>query len=146
MKKTPPLAFRPWDEALALPGAGRPDPPPELDQMEREEWKKAVDAMPPGWFGRASHAILAMYCAHVARTRWINQELRAQTSVTRLSTPEMIALAELARREADAAAKLAKALRMTTPQFPYKDRRVTRALERVAKGPRPWDDERDDVG
>src|SRR5262245_26279261 len=45
----------------------RPEPPSNLTAKEAAEWRAIVNRLPPDWFPRETHAILAQYCRMVGR-------------------------------------------------------------------------------
>ena len=55
----------------------RPPPPDELTAEQGEVWRASVAAMPADWFGRETYPLLAAYCRHVCRSRWLAQEIDA---------------------------------------------------------------------
>jgi hypothetical protein len=60
-------------EAVALQPAERPDAPYDLNDEQAEEWWAVVNRMPPNWFPRETHGMLAQYCRHVVRGRKVSQ-------------------------------------------------------------------------
>lgn len=55
----------------------RPDAPYDLTDEQSKEWWAVVNRMPPDWFPRETHGMLAQYCRHVVRARKIAQMLAA---------------------------------------------------------------------
>jgi hypothetical protein len=53
----------------------RPPPPDDLTAEQAEEWRATVSTMPVGWFGRETYPLLASYCRHVCRSRWLAKQL-----------------------------------------------------------------------
>jgi hypothetical protein len=51
----------------------RPDAPYDLNDEQAEEWWAVVNRMPPTWFPRETHGMLAQYCRHVVRGRKVSQ-------------------------------------------------------------------------
>ena len=50
----------------------RPEPPKNLDDDEAKVWREVVDRMPPNWFPRETHGLLAQYCKHEAAVVFID--------------------------------------------------------------------------
>ncbi len=48
-----------------------PAPPVELTGDQAEIWSSIVEAMPPTWFPRQTHPLLAAYCRHTVAARKI---------------------------------------------------------------------------
>jgi hypothetical protein len=96
--------------------ARRPPPPDELTEEQKGEWRSATGAMPPGWFTRESFPVLAAYCRHVCRSRWLATKidehaerfLKVDGGVQLLD--KMLAMAE---RESRAVLALARSMRLT---------------------------------
>src|SRR5215472_14912483 len=64
-----------------LPGRGRPEPPPDLDELEQRIWREVVDALPGHWLDRAGQVILRRLVAQAAvseRQESRLRQLRAQ--------------------------------------------------------------------
>ena len=57
-----------------LPGRGRPEPPADLDELERQIWREVVDALPGHWLDTAGQVILRRLVAQAAVSE--RQELR----------------------------------------------------------------------
>jgi hypothetical protein len=107
-----------------LPGKQRPEPPPELSKEAAVEWKAVVAALPPEWFTRPSHAVLAAYCEHVVAARRLHDMVASFETVWAADEEGLARLDHLLRlrdRETKALADKATKLRMTnqshyTPQ------------------------------
>ena len=53
----------------------RPPPPEDFTAEQAEIWRATVATMPVGWFGRETYQILASYCRHVCRGRWLADKI-----------------------------------------------------------------------
>ena len=65
----------------AIPGGGRPEPPKQLDAVERRIWRELVGALPPYWIDAAGEQILrrlVCQCAISERREARLRELRQQ--------------------------------------------------------------------
>ena len=94
----------------------RPPPPAELTPEQSEEWRAVASTMPSGWFGRESYPLLASYCWHVCRSRWLASKI--DTDADRLLKIEggvalLDKLFAMAEREGRAVLAHARSLRLT---------------------------------
>ena len=51
------------------PKTGRPGPPEDMRQLEREIWRSVVGSMPRAWFGAETHELLRGFCRHAFAAR-----------------------------------------------------------------------------
>jgi len=97
-----------WREPMSanplVPGQGRPLPPSELSDPEREIWIATVEARPLNFFDAATWPLLEAYCEHVVLMRQLAAELRVRSTPRRRSE---------FRKAAAAMASLATKLRLT---------------------------------
>ncbi len=111
----------------------RPPPPEELTEAQAAEWRATTGTMPAGWFGRETHPVLASYCRHVCRSRWLagqidthaDRLLKAEGGVQMLD--KMFGMAE---REGRAVLAHARSLRLN-----QQARYDARAAGRKGDGP-----------
>ena len=54
-----------------------PKPPPELSDGQAAIWRDVVGSLPGDWIARGGYPILIQYCRHVARSRLIEEQIRA---------------------------------------------------------------------
>ncbi len=54
-----------------------PKPPPELSNRQAAIWRDVVGSLPGDWIARGGYPILIQYCRHVARSRLIEEQIRA---------------------------------------------------------------------
>src|SRR5262245_42058893 len=47
----------------------RPEPPSELNEEQRTEWREIVNRMPADWFPKETHGLLVAYCRAISRSR-----------------------------------------------------------------------------
>jgi hypothetical protein len=130
-----------------VPGR-RPEPPPELVGEARAEWERVTAALPAGWFTTETHALLTLYCQHVAHAKWLAQAIsRVQEQIdaggdTEEQRRHLKQLLASHAQQTMTAASLATKLRLT------KKSRYMRRSERAAAavksspstGRRPWED------
>ena len=62
--------------APKLPGEGRPPPPSDLGQREREIWIGAVNARPAHYFDAPCLPLLSSYCTNVWLLEYLAEQLR----------------------------------------------------------------------
>src|SRR5262249_36132016 len=62
--------------APAIPGQGRPEPPPELSERERKIWVACVENRPLGYFDASTWPLLAAYCMHAVLAADLAAKLR----------------------------------------------------------------------
>ena len=60
----------------AIPGQGRPEPPPELSDRERQIWVACVKSRPLNYFDAATFPMLKAYCMHAVLAHDLAAELR----------------------------------------------------------------------
>lgn len=117
----------------------RPDPPSHLTPDQAREWREIVARMPPGWFPRETHELLADYCRHVVGARKIAVLINQAESRSKVNIEEYDRLRKMAERETRILASLATKMRISQQTTYDKTHK---------KGPastvRPWDDEDDD--
>src|SRR5262249_31004201 len=53
----------------------RPDPPPEMPELQAAIWRAAVSSMRPAWFSPETHAMLTRYCNGMAECARLEVEL-----------------------------------------------------------------------
>ena len=129
-----------------LPGAGRPDPPPDMPSDEAEVWRSVVDSMPSGFFGGQTHGVLSLYCFHMAGVLNLVNQIRVIRGKLSRKPGDLEALAamkhlsHLADRESNRVAALAQKLRITPMGDKVQRRHVQIPVEQAAGRSRPWED------
>ena len=118
------------------PGAGRPEPPTELDDDERAAWQEIVSALPANWFKTESLPLLRMLIAHIVMSSELQRRMRVDRKT--LSLDDLRLLTTLQSRESSAIAKLSAALRLT-PKSQYAPRAAASARGNEHKRVRPWE-------
>jgi hypothetical protein len=63
-----------------LPGRGRPPPPSDLSERERQIWNDVVESRPLNFFDAGTLALLAAYCMHAIQARDLAAELRLRAT------------------------------------------------------------------
>lgn len=114
------------------PRLGRPVPPADLTDDQTLTWRVVVDAMPADWFGRESLPVLAAYCRHAARARFLALRLDSMTLEDTEELEIWNKLAAAAERETRALLACARAMRLTN-QVRYDASKAGR----LTQGPRP---------
>jgi len=64
----------------AIPGQGRPPPPPELTEREAHIWVACVENRPLNYFDESSRPLLAAYCMHAVLAEDLAAELRLRAT------------------------------------------------------------------
>jgi hypothetical protein len=84
----------------AIPGQGRPEPPVELSDGERQIWVACVESRPLNYFDKATWPLLKAYCMHAVLARDLAAELRrhATDKLRREHRQQTAMLANLATR------------------------------------------------
>jgi hypothetical protein len=99
---------------IPLAGEQRPEPPAELTKEQAAEWRAVVGRLPPDWFPRETHALLAAYCRHIVRGRVIAKLIDAcRPAETSQELRRFDKLALMADREGRAISALATRMRLT---------------------------------
>src|SRR5215831_5082981 len=66
----------PMPAAPAIPGQGRPEPPVELSDAERQIWVACVESRPLNYFDKGTWPLLEAYCMHAVLARDLAADLR----------------------------------------------------------------------
>ena len=122
---------------VMVPGAGRPEPPPDLDLLEQKVWREVIAALPPHWVDPAGQLILRRLAAQAAIAERLELRLRQLRAEDHDSGEEAGALAVEHDLAAKAVANLLTQLRATP-----RSRTVPRAVgPRIEQTPqwRPWE-------
>lgn len=82
---------------VPLPGSQKPPKAPrELTADQAAIWDSVVGNLPPGWFGKETHALLVQYCRHASRA---DQIARVIERMEEAEVPDPRAYAQLLSRE-----------------------------------------------
>jgi hypothetical protein len=123
------------------PELRRPAPPADLTTAQAVVWRAVVDHMPADWFRPETLDLLAAYCRHICRERFLSAELD-RCPATALSTEDGLGhfgkLSAAAERESRAALALARSMRLTQ-QSRYDAAKAARAVGSQRIGPAPWE-------
>lgn len=120
-----------------LPGRGRPEPPADLDELERRIWREVVDALPGHWLDTAGQVVLRRLVAQAAVSERQEDRLRQLRAQQQDGGEEAGALAVQHGVMAKNVAYLLSQLRATP-----RSRMVSRAAgPQIEQAPdsRPWD-------
>jgi hypothetical protein len=112
-----------------VPGKGRPEPPKELDLVERRAWNDVVDSLPGYWLDPAGQILLEQTAAEIALGKRLALRLR-QMVEARLAQQHQAALRSIAFG--------LTALR-ATPRSRVAPRDAKPRFERNAGPLRPWE-------
>jgi hypothetical protein len=84
----------------AIPGQGRPEPPVELSDSERQIWVACVESRPLNYFDKSTWPLLKAYCMHAVQAANLAAELRrhATDKLRREHRQQTAMLANLATR------------------------------------------------
>jgi hypothetical protein len=122
---------------VLVPGAGRPEPPPDLDPLEQRVWREVIAALPPHWVDPAGQLILRRLAAQAAIAERLEVRLRQLRAADQDSGEEAGVLTAKHDLAAKAVANMLAQLRATP-----RSRSVPRAAgTRVLQAPewRPWE-------
>jgi len=124
--------------SVLVPGAGRPEPPPELDASEAKAWREVITALPAHWVDPAGQLILLRLAAQAAVAARLEEQMRQMRADGLDASKEAKVLATRHTLAAKSIADLLGQLRATP-----KSRTVPRAAgPRVLQGApelRPWE-------
>src|SRR6516164_5326647 len=124
--------------SVLVPGAGRPEPPPELDASEAKAWREVITALPAHWVDPAGQLILLRLAAQAAVAARLEEQMRQMRADGLDASKEAKVLAARHTLAAKSIADLLGQLRATP-----KSRTVPRAAgPRVLQGApelRPWE-------
>lgn len=124
------------------PRLRRPPPPDDLTKEQAAEWRAVVGRMPAGWFEREHFAILADYCRHVTRSRFLAAGLercKLDDLMDSDGLDHFNKMAAAAERETRAMLACARSLRITH-QAQIRPETAARRAQRARSGPAPWED------
>jgi hypothetical protein len=122
---------------VLAPGAGRPEPPPDLDPLEAKVWREVIAAVPAHWIDPAGQLILRRLAAQAAIAESLEVRIRDLRAQSQDDSKEAGALAARHGLASKSIADLLMQLRATP-----KSRTVPRAAgPRVLQAPewRPWE-------
>ena len=122
---------------VLVPGAGRPEPPPDLDPLEQKAWREVIAALPPHWVDPAGQLILKRLAAQVAIAERLEVRLRQLRAEDQDSGKEAGTLAVEHDLAAKAVANLLTQLR-ATPRSRTVPRAAGPRIEQTSQW-RPWE-------
>jgi hypothetical protein len=120
-----------------VPGQGRPEPPANLDSLEKQIWRDVVDALPSHWLDLAGQLVLRRLVAQAAIAERREARLRQLREQDRDAGEDADALAALHGVSAKTVAYLLGQLR-ATPRSRILSRAAGPQVEQAAKF-RPWE-------
>ena len=117
-----------------LSGRGRPEPPEDLDPLERNVWCQVVDALPGHWLDPAGQLILRRLAAQAAVAERQEAQLRAEgADGTEAAAELVVAHGAVAKIVAHLLGHL-----RATPRSRMVPRTAGSRLEQAPES-RPWD-------
>ena len=120
-----------------VPGQGRPEPPANLDALERQIWRDVVDALPAHWRDFAGQLLLRRLVAQAAIAERREARLRQLRAQDQDSGKDADALAALHGVSSKTVAYLLGQLR-ATPRSRMVSRAAGPQFEQAPKS-RPWE-------
>jgi hypothetical protein len=120
-----------------LPGRGRPEPPEDLDPLERTIWNQVVDALPGHWLDLAAQIVLRRAVAQAAICERQEARLRALRARDQDGTEAAAGLVVAHGAVAKTVAHLLGHLR-ATPRSRMVPRAAGSRLEQAPES-RPWE-------
>jgi hypothetical protein len=124
-----------------VPGKGRPEPPKELDLVERRAWNDVVDSLPGHWLDPAGQILLEQTAAEIALGKRLALRLRQLREAGADDDEALEVEARLAAQHQAAVRSIAfglTALR-ATPRSRVAPRDAKPRFERNAGPLRPWE-------
>ena len=122
---------------VLVPGAGRPEPPADLDPLEQKVWREVIAALPPHWVDPAGQLILRRLAAQAAIAERLEMRLRQLRAEDQDSGEEASTLAVEHDLAAKAVANLLAQLR-ATPRSRTVPRAAGSRIEQIPQW-RPWE-------
>jgi hypothetical protein len=123
----------------------RPAPPDGLTPDQAAVWSDTVSRMPPNWFPRETHELLANYCKHVTTARLLSRLIdgfKPEWLSDPDGLPRLDKLTLLRDREVKGMANLARQMRVTQLSR-YRGETAANAIRKEPmSGPRPWETSR----
>ena len=123
--------------APVIPGQGRPEPPPDLDELEQSIWRAVIDALPAHWVDKAGEIVLRRLVAQAAVAERRELRLRGLRATGRDIGEDADALVTAHGVGAKMVTYLLGQLR-ATPKARERSRAAEPAVNRAAKF-RPWE-------
>src|SRR5215471_14520230 len=120
-----------------VPGRSRPEPPADLDELERRIWREVVDALRGHWLDRAGQLVLRRLTAQAAIAERQEARLRLLRAQEQDGGEEAATLAAQHGVLAKNVAYLLTQLR-ATPRSQLRSRTAGSRLEQ-APDSRPWE-------
>jgi hypothetical protein len=122
----------------------KPSAPDHLTPEQQQTWTEIVQSMRPGSFPPSVHHLLELYTVHVARCRFIEEQMRSIDIKTEFKKFKMWASMQCA--ETSMLCMLCTKLRMTVKTNTRKQLHETDASGQpwLIRKKRPWEDDSDD--
>lgn len=114
----------------------RPDAPYDLTDVEADEWRAIVAAMPADHFMRGNYALLSQHCRHVVSARRIAQLIEQTASEKPFNRREYMILLQMQATESAAIMRLSRSMRLTQQAVKRPDVKQNGKRSRA-----PWDAE-----
>lgn len=91
----------------------RPDAPYDLGDLEADEWRAIVAAMPSGYFARTHYPMLTQLCRHIVASRRIDQLIATCCRKKKFDREEYASLLKIQSRESVMIVRLQRSMRLT---------------------------------
>lgn len=91
----------------------RPEPQGDLTPEQAAEWVAVVNRLPPDWFPRETHGLLAQYCRHVVCGREVASLLKEAMGNPDTKVNDLDRLLKMQEREGRAISSLATKMRIS---------------------------------
>lgn len=111
----------------------RASPPDYLTDEQAAEWNSVVERMPPDWFPRETHLLLAQYCRHKVTAARVSQLIEGEDNEAVIDIDRYNKLLGMQERESRAIASLATKMRISQQTFFDKEKKRGTQVEK------PWE-------
>lgn len=122
--------------AAIEPGQRRPEPPRNLSDEAKFQWRAVVSSMPPDWFPRETHGMLTQYCRLVVRCQAVAEALdQARASGEDMAVRDYQNLMRVEMQLSNTIAQLATKMRISQQSSSTYDKK----RKRHGKKSVPWE-------
>lgn len=115
-----------------------PEPPNELTEEMKLEWKAVVNRLPPDWFSRETHSLLTQYCRHILAARRVAQLIEHIEKSEDFNYQDYDQLLRMQERESRNISSLATRMRITQ-QAKYSHKTAHTAAKNYSNTKKPWE-------
>jgi hypothetical protein len=112
-----------------------PKPPADLTDPQQEVWRDLTESMPPDWFPKCTHALLAQLCRHICEAKFIAGKLKkGAPNKTLADYDKWLSMQD---RETKAILALSRSLRLTN-QSRYDTLKAGRKMHNPVENREPY--------